>query len=176
MLALALAIVVAVADQWSKEWVRASLGLHEIRPVLEGFFNLTYVRNTGAAWGMFGGGNSWLIVFSAVMLVVMVVFRRSFLRDTLSHRVALGLLAGGILGNLFDRVRLGYVTDFLDFRFGSYAFPSFNVADAGISVGVAIYIASSFVAELRSGRERRAAARGMPREASSDDAGSIAGR
>ncbi len=97
MLALAIAIAVAVGDQWSKEWVRDSFLLHEIRPVLEGFFNLTYVRNTGAAWGIFGGGNSWLIVFSALTLAAMVVFRRSFLRDSLAHRVALGLLAWAVV-------------------------------------------------------------------------------
>jgi signal peptidase II len=175
MLALAVAILVVVADQWSKEWVRAAMGLHEIRPVLDGFFNLTYVRNTGAAWGMFGGGNTWLSLFSALMLVVMVVFRRSFLRDTLSHRLSLGLLAGGILGNLFDRVRLGYVTDFLDFRFGTYAFPSFNVADSGITVGVAIYIASSFLAEFHSSRQRRAADLGAAEGVHGDDTGSSGG-
>jgi len=171
MLALAVAIVVAVADQWTKEWVRAAFGLHELRPVIEGFFNLTYVRNTGAAWGMFGGANAWLSVFSAAMLVVMVVFRRSFLRDTLAHRIALGLLAGGILGNLFDRVRLGYVTDFLDFRFGSYAFPSFNVADSGITIGVAIYIASSFLEERKAAKARRAEAAVAAPKAGSDEAG-----
>lgn len=176
MLALAIAIAVAVGDQVSKEWVRSSFLLHEIRPVLDGFFNLTYVRNTGAAWGLFGGGNSWLIVFSALTLAAMVVFRRSFLRDSITHRVALGLLAGGILGNLFDRVRLGYVTDFLDFRFGTYAFPSFNVADAGISVGVAIYLASSFLAELQSARDCRANAADAPRSAPPEDTGSHAGR
>jgi signal peptidase II len=172
MLALAVAIVVAVADQWTKEWIRASFGLHEIQPVIDGFFNLTYVRNTGAAWGMFGGANAWLTLFSAAMLVVMVVFRRSFLRDTLSHRLALGLLAGGILGNLFDRVRLGYVTDFLDFRFGSYAFPSFNVADSGITIGVTIYIVSSFLEEMKAASARRDAAKAAPAEARSDEPGS----
>ncbi len=171
MLALAVAILVVVGDQWSKELVRAAMGLHEIRPVLDGFFNLTYVRNTGAAWGMFGGGNTWLSLFSALMLVVMVVFRRSFLRDTFSHRLSLGLLAGGILGNLFDRVRLGYVTDFLDFRFGSYAFPSFNVADSGITIGVAIYITSSFLGEFHAARQRRTTVPGADAGAERHDAG-----
>ncbi|MBM4156974.1 MAG: signal peptidase II, partial [Lentisphaerae bacterium] len=117
------------------------------------------------------GANAWLSVFSAAMLVVMVVFRRSFLRDTLAHRIALGLLAGGILGNLFDRVRLGYVTDFLDFRFGSYAFPSFNVADSGITIGVAIYIASSFLEERKAAKARRAEAAVAAPKAGSDEAG-----
>ena len=174
MLALLVAIGIAAGDQWSKEWVRQTLALHEVRPVLEGFFHLTYVRNTGAAWGMFGGGNSWLILFSAVMLVLMVVFRRSFLRDSLLHRLALGMLAGGILGNLFDRVRLGYVTDFLSFHFGRYEFPSFNVADSGITVGVILYIVSSFLDELRGARRTHVAGDG-PDAAPSDAPSSPAG-
>ena len=144
MLTLVVTILSTLADQWTKEIVRQQFALHEVRPVIEGFFSLTYVRNTGAAWGMFGGHNVWLIALSLVMLTLMIVFRRVFLSDTLTHRLALGLLAGGILGNLFDRLRLGYVTDFLLFEFGSYAFPSFNVADSCITIGVGIYIISTF--------------------------------
>lgn len=148
MLTLIVTFLSALADQWTKEVVRQQFALHEVRPVVDGFFSFTYVRNTGAAWGMFGGHTVWLIVLSFVMLALMIVFRRVFLSNTLAHRVALGLLAGGILGNLFDRLRMGYVTDFLLFEFGSYAFPSFNIADSCISVGVGIYILSTFAEDL----------------------------
>lgn len=164
MLALLIALFIAAGDQASKEWTRQSLLLHDPHAIIDGFFNLTYIRNTGAAWGMFGGQNSWLIVFSAIMLTVMIAFRRSFLRDTPTHRWTLGLLAGGILGNLFDRVRLGYVTDFLDFRFGTYAFPAFNVADAAITVGVVLYIGSSVLLEWRESRTGGTADSGAPPE------------
>lgn len=144
MLPLIVAILITVSDQWSKAVVRSGFALGESRPVLDGFFHLTYVRNTGAAWGILGGQNTWLTVLSIVMLLVMVVFRRSFLSDTWEHRLALGLMIGGILGNLMDRIRLGWVTDFFDFYVGDWHWPAFNIADAAICTGVGIYIISAF--------------------------------
>ena len=144
MLALLVTVLVTLADQWTKLWVRADFALGESRPVIDGFFHFTYVRNTGAAWGILGGQNTGLTILSAVMLVLMVVFRRSFLSDTWEHRLALGLMLGGILGNLLDRFRLGWVTDFFDFYIGSWHWPAFNIADAAICSGVGIYILSAF--------------------------------
>jgi len=138
-----LALLIAVADQASKHWVRETFALGESRTVLASFFHLTYLRNTGAAWGMFGGHNVWLALLSVVVLVLMVIFRRAFLGSTWEHRLALGLLAGGILGNVFDRLKLGYVTDFLDFHWYTHHWPSFNVADSAICVGVLLYVLSS---------------------------------
>lgn len=144
MMPLLVAVLIAVSDQWTKAVVRASFALGESRPVIDGFFNLTYVRNTGAAWGILGGQNTSLTILSVVMLVLMVIFRRSFLGDTWEHRLALGLMAGGIIGNLHDRVRLGWVTDFFDFYFRAWHWPAFNIADAAICTGVGIYIISAF--------------------------------
>jgi len=144
-----LALLIAVADQVTKLWVRGVFALGESRPIIDGFFHLTYVRNTGAAWGMLGGQNIWLAVLSVVVLALMVIFRRAFLSNTWEHRIALGLLAGGILGNVCDRIKLGYVTDFLDFYWRSHHFPAFNIADSAICVGVGIYILSSFWAASR---------------------------
>ncbi|MCB1069745.1 MAG: signal peptidase II [Kiritimatiellae bacterium] len=143
MLPLLLAIGILVLDQWTKHSVRADFRLGESIPVIDGFFNLTYVRNTGAAWGMLGGQNTVLTLLSLVMLGVMLVYRRSFLNDTLEHRVALGLLIGGILGNLMDRIRQGWVTDFFDFYIGNAHWPCFNIADAAICTGVGIYLLSA---------------------------------
>ncbi len=163
MLILLLAIAVAAADQATKEWVRLSFDLHGSVPVLPGFFNLTYVRNTGAAWGLLGGLNHWLVVLSLLMLAVLVVFRRAFHGGRTLHRVALGLMLGGIVGNLMDRMRHGYVIDFLDFRLGSRAFPAFNVADAAITVGVGLYL-------LGAAREERRARTRAARDAKAGDA------
>lgn len=166
MLALIVGLLVAVLDQITKYAVRMAFSVGESRPLISGFFDLTYVRNTGAAWGMFGGQNASLTVLSVVMLVAMVVFRRSFLSDTWEHRLALGLMIGGIVGNLLDRLRLGWITDFLDFHAGRYHWPAFNVADAAICIGVGIYILSALwlaghplhesrIREPRSGRDAK---------------------
>lgn len=140
---LILGILIALADQSSKYWIRINYDLGEITPIVDGFFNLTYLRNTGAAWGMFDGFNNWLGVFSLVVLMALLVFRRSFISNVLEHKIALGCLIGGVAGNLIDRLRLGYVVDFLDFHIGQHHWPAFNVADSAICVGVGIYIISA---------------------------------
>lgn len=143
MLILLVALVVTVLDQVTKQLVRYSFGEGELLPVIEGFFNLTFVRNSGAAWGMFHNYSWALIALSIIMLVLMIVFRHSFISESSEHRFALGLMIGGILGNLIDRIKLGAVTDFLDFYVGTHHWPAFNVADSAICVGVGIYILSA---------------------------------
>lgn len=149
MLPLLVALLIIVADQATKEWVRASFYREETRPLIEGFFHFTYVRNTGAAWGMFGGQNTALLLLSVVMLALLLVFRRSLLGHTWDHRLALGLLIGGIVGNMMDRLRLGWVTDFLDFDLGFMRWPTFNIADAAICTGVGIYMLSALLAQKK---------------------------
>ncbi len=144
MFPLLTAIIITVLDQATKWWVRAEFALNESRVVVPGFFNFTYLRNPGAAWGLFGGHNTFLTVLSLVMLAVICLFRRSFLSDTWYHRLALGLMCGGIIGNLMDRVRWGYVVDFLDVHLAGYHWPVFNIADSAICVGVGIYVATSW--------------------------------
>ena len=147
MTPLLVALCVVLLDQASKEWVRGAFSLHESVPVIPGFFHLTYIRNTGAAWGMFSGQNIALSALALVMLAVLVVFRRKILPPGRVHRVALGLLCGGIAGNLFDRLRLDYVVDFLDFFVRTHHFPAFNVADSAICVGVGIYVLGTLLAK-----------------------------
>ena len=146
MTPLLVALLVILFDQATKEWVRGAFSLHESVPVVPGFFHLTYIRNTGAAWGMFSGQNLALAVLAFAMLVALVLFRRQFLPPGRVHRVALGLLCGGIVGNLFDRLRLDYVVDFLDFFHRGWHFPAFNVADSAICIGVAIYVLGTLLA------------------------------
>jgi signal peptidase II len=142
MLPLLTAIVVTLVDQWTKYLVRVDFQYGESRPVIENFFHLTYVRNTGAAWGMLGDHTHILTIISIVMLIIMIVFRRSFLNNTFSHRLALGLMIGGIVGNLLDRIRQNWVTDFFDFFIGGWHWPCFNIADSAICIGVGIYLIS----------------------------------
>ena len=144
MLVLILGLVVVLLDQLTKLWVRASLIYGgEPQTVIPGFFNIVYVRNEGAAWGMFGGQMPILIILSIVVLVLLAVYHRKVLNPTVDHRIALGLMVGGICGNLIDRIRVGWVTDFLDFHIGPYHWPSFNVADSAICIAVGLYMLSS---------------------------------
>lgn len=140
---IGLALALFVVDQLTKQWVRDRFDLGESHTVIRGFFSLTYLRNTGAAWGLFGGRNFALIVLSLAVLTAMIAFRRHFLSASRIHYAAYGCMIGGILGNLADRIRLGWVTDFLDFQFGAYHWPSFNVADSAICIGVGLFIISS---------------------------------
>ena len=140
MLVLLLSVAIVALDQATKVLIQNTFYPGRVVPVVPGLFSVTCVRNTGAAWGILGGLNEWLALLSVVVLLGIVILRRSFLTDALVHRVALGLMVGGIGGNLLDRLRLNFVVDFLDFHWGSHHFPSFNVADSAICVGVGLYL------------------------------------
>lgn len=146
MLMLILCFGIALADQVGKYVVRTSLPLGASVSVIDNFFNITHVRNTGAAWGMLGGFNTWLTLLSVVMLVLLVACRRAFIGDIPLNRWALGCMLGGIVGNMVDRIRLTFVIDFLDFHLGPHHhFPAFNIADTAICVGVGLYLLAIFV-------------------------------
>src|SRR5437762_9190254 len=108
-------LVVLVADQLTKFVVKANLQHGESIPVWANCFSLTYVGNTGAAWGLFPGRNNALILLSVITLVVMFLFRRSFATGLPLQKASVGLILGGIFGNLIDRIFNGQVIDFLDF-------------------------------------------------------------
>lgn len=138
--AAAVALAVVALDQGTKLWVVGAFAPGETLPLLP-FFSLTYVRNQGAAWGLFQGAHLWLAGFGAVAVALCCLFWRRIFGDHAWAAPLGGLLLGGIVGNLVDRVRLGYVVDFLDFHWGAAHFPCFNVADSAICVGVAALIA-----------------------------------
>mgnify|MGYP002518769256 FL=1 len=133
--AIGAAAVILAADQASKVWVEHVFALHESVAVCP-VFNLTYVRNQGAAWGMLQGAQLWLALFGVAALAYVFFAARKLCGRSLTAWIALGMLSGGIVGNLIDRVRLNYVVDFLDFHWGMAHFPCFNVADAAICVSV----------------------------------------
>jgi len=128
----ALAAVVLALDRLSKWWVVRHFELGESLPLIPGIFHLTYVRNTGAAFSMLRDAAPVLAVFSAVVVLGILVFARQI--HALGLRGEVGLILGGGLGNLIDRVRDGSVVDFLDFRI----WPVFNLADTALVVGVLI--------------------------------------
>jgi len=140
MFVLLLGWFIFVLDQLTKQAIRAHLVYGESRPLIHGFFNLVYVRNDGAAWNMLNK-HGWILIFISLFMLVFLFYHRHSLfgSDGFFQRILLGLLLGGILGNLVDRIHFGWVTDFLDFQFGSYHYPSFNVADSSICIAVGLY-------------------------------------
>ncbi len=132
------ALLVAVADQLSKMWIRSNLVVGQSLPET-GFFRLTHIQNTGAAFGLFQGQSFALTIVALVGIIVLLVYalliyRRFPILDNLLGKSALGLILGGTVGNLIDRLHLGYVTDFIDIGI----WPAFNIADSAIVVGVII--------------------------------------
>jgi len=135
---LAVAGLVVILDQISKEIVRQTLAVGQRWPGAESplsrWFTVTHVGNTGVSFGMAQGRSEVLSLLSLGIIVVLLWYRRQVPPGARWLNVALGLLVGGALGNLVDRLRIGHVTDFLDFQF----WPVFNVADSAIFLGVCL--------------------------------------
>jgi len=138
------AVVVLLLDQASKAWIVGHFPLPTYGEgsisVIPRFFYIVHVGNTGAAWSMFSGSGIFLSLLAAATLVAIFRWRAALgLRDPITQ-IAFGMLCGGIVGNLLDRLTRHHVVDFLDFHFGNYIYPTFNIADSGICVGVIIYL------------------------------------
>ncbi|MBF0344746.1 MAG: signal peptidase II [Nitrospirae bacterium] len=130
-------------DQITKYLIVERLPLYDSVVVLP-FFNIVYVRNVGSAFGLFKGlGNSTFIVLSIVALAILGILIRISDKDL----GALSLLLGGAAGNMTDRIARGYVVDFLDIYVGRYHWPSFNVADSALTIGIIILIIGQFRAK-----------------------------
>lgn len=139
-----LAALVFTFDQLTKYWLNARLplgsyGLSGIT-IIPGFFSLVHVGNTGAAWSMFTGKSTLLGLLAGATLLAIFYWRRQLGLRLPAAQSAFGLLCGGIVGNLVDRLLHGHVIDFIDLHFGNYTYPTFNVADSGICVGVIWYV------------------------------------
>lgn len=142
---LTIALPAYLLDQFTKWLVLRNISTDEVIPVIPGFFNLVQVHNTGAAFGMLSNNNVFFIALASVALIVLAVLTwKGVFADRFSQ-VAAALLAGGVAGNLTDRLLHGYVVDFLDFILPWYGhWPSFNIADACICVAAGLFIFSSF--------------------------------
>ncbi len=138
------AVLLVAADQLTKYWAVSRLKPVGSVTVLPGFFNLSYVENQGAAWGMLAGQQVFLIAFSLLTLGFLVWRRRQLFAPLWGSTLTMTLLFGGVVGNLIDRVRLSHVIDFLDFHWRGAHFPAFNVADASICCGVFLFIVTQW--------------------------------
>jgi signal peptidase II len=132
---LLIAAFVAAIDQTTKLWIRSHLALGESLPEV-GFVRLTHLQNTGSAFGLFANQAFLLTLIAIVGLVLILLFYRYLSEYSVLGISALGLVFGGAVGNLIDRIRLRYVTDFIDVRlWHDFHWPAFNVADSAITVG-----------------------------------------
>lgn len=165
------ATVTIALDQWTKVLAASSLAVgglpadaHQIRTrvheVFESWFHLRLAGNKGAAWGLFRGlPDDWRVPFFLVIGVVAIAVIFTLYRKAHGHRlqqVALTLILGGAIGNLIDRVRLGYVIDFIDWHYGDWHWPTFNIADVGISVGVGLLLLDMLIHKKPSKAEEAA--------------------
>ncbi|HLN63570.1 MAG TPA: signal peptidase II [Symbiobacteriaceae bacterium] len=140
MFSIVLAGLVLALDQLTKWLVGARMEEFQEIPVIRGFFSLQFVRNPGAAFGMLAN-QQWLFILVALTAVgAMVYFLRHPEAKLPILKWAMGLLLGGALGNMVDRIRYGKVVDFFLFYWKDYSFPNFNVADIAITVGVGLFV------------------------------------
>jgi signal peptidase II len=147
---------VVLLDRLAKWAVADNIPLHDSIPVIPGFFHLTHVQNTGAAFGLFAeSAAQWkigaLVSFSVVALLIVSGLLWKNGRALSTTTVGLSLILGGATGNLWDRMVSGHVVDFLDFYVGSYHWPAFNVADSAIVIGAVLLVSEIIFA--KSGNE-----------------------
>lgn len=147
-----IALIVLALDQLSKQVVLKYLGEADEIAVVDGFFKLVHWGNTGAAWSLFRDQNALLAIVSLIALLGLFLWRNHFDTKTMPGQISLGLIFGGIVGNLADRLFIHHVVDFLRFylytRSGEeIGFPAFNVADSAICIGVGLLFILSWKSE-----------------------------
>ncbi|MGR9052549.1 MAG: signal peptidase II [Gammaproteobacteria bacterium] len=142
-----LSFLALILDQASKIAVATAFKLYQSIQITP-FFNLTYVRNTGAAFSFLSEAGGWQRWFFAALAIVISLVITAWLARLKRHEtllaVALALVLGGAVGNLIDRLAYGYVIDFLDFYYRTWHWPAFNIADSAITVGVGLMLLESF--------------------------------
>jgi signal peptidase II len=153
---LAMAFGVYMIDQTSKAWAKQVIRPQGDREIISGFLNFIYAQNPGVAFSMLDDhGEAGRFGLSIVAIIAGILVLFYFWRVPRAHDRLLGALAlllAGIAGNVTDRLRLGYVIDFIDVQFGSWHYPTFNVADMAICVGAGLLIIDMFV----SGKKKKA--------------------
>lgn len=147
-----LSVAVIILDLTTKAIASHYFELYEILPVIPGWFNLTLAHNSGAAFSFLANETGWQRWFFALVAIIVSTIIFFWLKKLQPHErwlaIALSLILGGALGNLWDRLTLGYVVDFLDFYYQSpektFHWPAFNIADSAISIGAVMMIIDAF--------------------------------
>ena len=134
-----IAVLILIIDQVSKTLIETFVKLNDSVQVIKDFFYITVVHNTGGAWSIFSNHSYLFIIASVIAIILLIKFMFGF-KNNLRNNIAFAFLFGGIFSNLADRIFLGYVRDFLDFKLCGYNYPIFNIADITIVVGVILLI------------------------------------
>jgi len=143
---ICIGVVAVLLDIFTKAFINNSFNLMETKTIINNFFSITKVYNTGASWSILSGYRFVLVIIAILMLALLVYYQTKFILNK-RNIMALGLLYGGIIGNLIDRIAYGYVIDFLDFNIFGYDFPVFNVADICIVLGIFLLIIAIYKKE-----------------------------
>ena len=130
------ALFIVFLDQLTKFLIKQNFQLNQSIPIIKNILHLTYIINTGSAFGLFKGLNIFFILFSIIVIIVIFYYLKKIIENEKALLFAIGLLLGGTIGNLIDRVFYGVVTDFIDFRI----WPVFNLADSAVSISVILLI------------------------------------
>lgn len=139
ILSVTIASVVILIDQITKYIIKTHFPLNKSMAVINGFFHITHVKNTGGAFSLLSGANSlFFIIASALALVIIFIYLAGTSNNKFWVIFSISLIAGGAVGNMIDRLRSGEVTDFLDFFYKGHHWPAFNIADSAITTGVFI--------------------------------------
>ena len=142
-----ISFIVLLLDQWSKSIASAKLDLYVPNKITD-FFNLTLMHNEGVAFSLLADQSGWQRYFISIVASAIVIWLLYWLMKNKHsmklQNVALVLVIGGALGNIWDRVMLGYVVDFIELHYSGYFWPAFNVADSAISVGAVLLIIDAF--------------------------------
>ena len=134
MMVAGIIFLVFVLDRLTKIWIDTRMDLYQTIPVLENVFHITYVRNPGGAFGLLASRPGFFVLANVVIIALLIYIYREMKPAPRLVATAVGLMVGGAMGNLYDRIRFGTVIDFLDFRI----WPVFNIADIGIVVGAGL--------------------------------------
>jgi signal peptidase II len=148
---------ILLLDRWTKYLVVQKLQLYQRVEVIQGFFSLTHVRNTGGAFGIFGGEKDGVgsVLFVIISLVAIGAITYLFIKMRKGEKTlafSFSLILSGAIGNLIDRLHYGEVVDFLDFYLSSYHWPAFNVADSAICIGIGLMALEVFVRDKKSSK------------------------
>ena len=151
---ISLIFVIVVVDQVTKSWVVSNFYVNESKQIIDGFFSFTYVRNPGAAFGFLANVSDVIrkpLIFVVPVLAcfLLIFFLKQVWKKNLILEIAYSMIFAGAVGNLIDRFTLNYVIDFLDFYYGLYHFPAFNVADASISVAAGLLVLDFIIASIK---------------------------